>query len=72
VQNAPDDPANKRNKLTKEPEEIAPYLDPEKDQEIREVAEQITGKSQSSKAKKSEAEPPLSADEEAQMKGALG
>jgi hypothetical protein len=71
VQNDPEDEANRRNKLTKEPEEIAPYLSPEQDQATREVVEKITGKSRSSKAKKSETEPTLSTEDEAQVEGTV-
>jgi hypothetical protein len=41
VQNEPEDPTNRRNKLTSEPERIGPYIDPE---EAEEVYRKVHGK----------------------------
>jgi len=70
VQNDPEDIANKRNKLTKEPDEIGPYMDPETDKEINETRERLQGNGSSKKKTKAKAD--LSPEDEEMMKEALG
>jgi hypothetical protein len=71
VQNDPEDPADRRNKLTKEPEQIAPYVDSEEDAKLK---RQPRGGRDGSKSKgKPKNNPPkLLANEEAKTKEALG
>jgi hypothetical protein len=71
VLNDPEDIANRRNKLTKEPDEIGPYVDPETDKEINETAKRLLGNG-SSKKKTKKAEADLSPEEEKNMKEVSG
>ena len=52
VQNEPKDETNKRNKLTKKPEEIGPYVDPVENQKILETRDQIADNGNGSKKRK--------------------
>lgn len=71
AQNEPEDEANKRNKLTKEPNQIAPYMDPDEDAKIRRTSRGLReGQKAASKAKEPASE--LSAKEKAEMEKALG
>ena len=71
VQNDPEDPADKRNKLTKEPEQIAPYLDPEEDAKLMQKLQAVHDGSKA-KGEPKDNDSKLSAKEEAGMKEALG
>jgi len=52
VQNQPEDPANKRNKLAKVPDEIGPYISPEEDEVIKAATKKVTGSKSQAKASK--------------------
>ena len=71
VQNDPEDPADKRNKLTKEPEQIAAYLDPEEDAKLMQKLQAVHHGSKAKGEPKDNNRPELSAKEEAEMKEAL-
>jgi hypothetical protein len=71
VQNEPEDPADKRNKLTKDPEQIGPYIEPEEDAKLKQQLQAVRDGS-TSKGKTQDNDPKLSAKEEAEMKEALG
>jgi hypothetical protein len=71
VQNDPEDPADKRNKLTKEPEQIAPYLDPEEDAKLMQKLKGVHDGSKVKGEPKDNNSAKLSAKEEASMKEAF-
>jgi len=71
VQNDPEDPADKRNKLTKDPEQIVPYMEPEEDGKLKQQLQAIRDGS-TSKGKPENNNLELSAKEEAEMKEASG
>lgn len=71
VQTQPEDPSvDVRNKLTKEYEEIGPYIDPDTNREINETRERLRGNGSAKKKTKAKAD--LSPEDEERMKGALG
>ena len=75
VQSEPDNPANIRNKLSKDPKDIGPFISPEEDAKINEAREKLQGNGKSSKSKtskKAAEEPKLSKSDQELMEQAIG
>ena len=75
VQSEPDNPANIRNKLSKDPKDIGPFISPEEDAKINEAREKLQGNGKSSKSKtskKAAEEPELSKSDQELMEQAIG
>jgi hypothetical protein len=71
VQNEPADETNLRNKLSKDPKDINPYIDPAVDKEINAAREKVQGSKNGKKTKKT-AEPDLSTEDQRLMEEAIG